>query len=256
MDTEILIQLAKLLIVPVTVLIVVIAFRPLLRDVISRATAIKVSRIDFSEIDGEAGSPSISDFGASDRPISPRDVAETSKEKIEKLRLALEAEQVNQMIAYHANSLAQSKISFWFSIAAATLGFLVIIMGVAFVITGGLGTGSILTVVSGTIIDAVAALFFTQSSQARKSMTEFFDKLRTDRQFNESLRMAESIEELEIKSVLKAQLSLFFAGYPSGGASDKFFDRVRQKLKVANGSPMDQVPNTALQGTRDEAARP
>jgi Cyanobacterial TRADD-N associated 2-Transmembrane domain len=227
MDISILLDFAKLLIVPLTVSIVAFALRPLLRVVIDRATAVKFSRIDFTKIDDGEETPSIADVGISDRYLLPRNIEDTPKDKIEKLRLALETEQINQLIAYHANSLAQSKISFWFSLGAATLGFLVIIMGVMFVVTGGIGSGSILTVTSGTIIDAVAALFFAQSTQARKSMTEFFDKLRIDRQFNESLRLAESMRDGEIKNILKAQLSLFFAGYPSGGASDKFFERVR-----------------------------
>ncbi|NTU74392.1 hypothetical protein HGB07_09765 [Candidatus Roizmanbacteria bacterium] len=43
-------------------------------------------------------------------------ITDSSKEKLEKLRLLLESEQVNQIVQYHAQSLAQSRISFWFSI--------------------------------------------------------------------------------------------------------------------------------------------
>jgi hypothetical protein len=98
---------------------------------------------------------------------------ETSLEKLEKLRMLLESEQINQLIQYHANSLAQSQISFNFSIGAASLGFLVIILGVVLVLFNSVSSASYLSIASGAIIDAVAALFFVQSNQARKSMTEF-----------------------------------------------------------------------------------
>jgi hypothetical protein len=137
---------------------------------------------------------------------------EESKEKLENIRLALEAEQVNQLIQYHSNSLAQSQLSFRFSIAAACAGFLIIILGAIQLYFVKEAQGPILTLVAGTIIDAVAALFFTQSNQARKSMTEFFDKLRLDRQFNESLRLCESISDVKMQSEIKAQLCLYFAG--------------------------------------------
>lgn len=137
---------------------------------------------------------------------------EESREKLENIRLALEAEQVNQLIRYHANSLAQAQLSFRFSIAAACVGFLIIILGTVQVYFVKEFHAPLLTLVAGAIIDSVAALFFAQSNQARKSMTEFFDKLRVDRQFNESLRLCESIPDIKLQSEIKAQLCLYFAG--------------------------------------------
>lgn len=48
---------------------------------------------------------------------------------------------------------------------------------------------------AGTIMDAVAALFFVQSRNAQKSMGEFFDKLRRDRNHFESRKLCESIDD-------------------------------------------------------------
>jgi hypothetical protein len=71
------------------------------------------------------------------------------------------------------------------------------------------------TLVSGTVIDAVAALFFVQSNRARQLMTEFFDKLRIDRKLEESLRLANEIGDARIQASLKAVLSLSFADVDS-----------------------------------------
>jgi len=114
--------------------------------------------------------------------------------------------------AYHAQGLDQSKISFWFSLGFASLGFLVIIMGV-FLLLGesAQAAKAPFTLASGTIIDAVAALFFIQSNRARRLMTEFFDRLRIDRKLDESLRLAKEIEDENIQAVLKSILALNFA---------------------------------------------
>lgn len=45
-------------------------------------------------------------------------------------------------------------------------------------------------------------------------MTNFFDKLRLDRQFIESLRLSDSISDPKVQSLLKAQLALYFSGMP------------------------------------------
>ena len=205
----IVLDVAQILAIPVTVLIAFLLLRPFLKEFMARSTA-----VEFESLTLEL------DHGDADRtkgrtlPVSAELLAESSREKLEKLRLALESEQINQLIQYHANSLAQSKISFKFSIGAATFGFFVIVIGVGIVLLDPNSSASYLSVASGAIIDAVAALFFVQSNQARRSMTEFFDKLRVDRQFNESLRLCESIPDAKVQSMLKAQLALFFSGMP------------------------------------------
>lgn len=155
-----------------------------------------------------------------------KDIEKESKEKLEKLRLALESEQVKQTVEYHAISMRQSRISFWFSIGAASVGFFIILMGSALALGGVQSATAVITIISGIVIDAVAALFFVQSNQARRLMTDFFDKLRDDRKFNESLRLCESIELPETKANIKANLSLYFAGVTSEPLLPKIKDIV------------------------------
>ena len=233
---EIWLEVAKILIVPLTIIVLSLIFRLYLRELIGRASKIEIKSMDFHALDEFKGEGAAEEGIAS---IASRGIAEGlkegSKEKLEKLRLALETEQVSQVIQYHQNSLAQSRINFWFSIGAGTLGFLVIIIGALMAISGVQSSTSILTVVSGTIIDAIAALFFTQSNQARKLMTEFFDKLRVDRQFNESLRLCESIPDESTQSQLKARLSLFFAGVPADTVYE--FDKNTKANKSIQPTP-------------------
>ena len=69
----------------------------------------------------------------------------------------------------------------------------------------------ILNLVSGTIIEAVAALFFVQSNRARRLMVEFFDRLRADKKLDDALRLAQEIGDGHIQSRLKVLLALDFA---------------------------------------------
>jgi len=112
---------------------------------------------------------------------------------------------------YHSQGLAQSKISFWFSLIFASIGFVIIVIGILTVQKDVSIYKPIISIISGTIIDAVSALFFVQSNKARQLMTEFFDKLRADRKFEEALNLADQIPDNHLKSKLKILLSMNFA---------------------------------------------
>jgi|GEM_PF-3069450 hypothetical protein len=125
---------------------------------------------------------------------------------------------------YHAQGLAQSKISFWFSLVFSAIGFSVIIFAIGLFLRQDTFTNEPLvstlqkptyTLIAGTIIEAVAALFFVQSNRARQLMTEFFDRLRIDRKVDEALRLAAEIEDIATSSSLKAMLALSFADVQS-----------------------------------------
>jgi hypothetical protein len=119
--------------------------------------------------------------------------------------IALDATKVDE---YHRQSIAQSRISFWFSLIFASLGFLIIATSV-FTYTDKTGY---LGVVAGTIVDAIAALFFYQSNRARTLMADFFDRLRSDHKIAESLKLCADIDEGAMRDALRAKLSLHFSG--------------------------------------------
>lgn len=115
---------------------------------------------------------------------------------------------VNKFDEYHQQSISQSRISFWFSLLFASIGFVIIATSV-FTYSEKAGY---LGIVAGTIIDVVSALFFYQSNKARQLMSEFFDKLRSDRNHEESLKLCETIDNTHMRNALKLRLSLFFSG--------------------------------------------
>jgi hypothetical protein len=122
--------------------------------------------------------------------------------------------QIMLLSQYHNEGLGQSRISFWFSLLFAALGFAVILMAVVSMdrsrdmIEQG---GTFITLAAGTIIDAVSALFFVQSNKSRQLMMEFFDKLRTDRKLDESLAILDGISDPILQGKLAVLLSLNFA---------------------------------------------
>jgi hypothetical protein len=112
---------------------------------------------------------------------------------------------------YYNQALSRANISFWFSLIFASIGFGVIIL--AFVMHSKddiLSTA--IKVASGTVIDAVSALFFYQSTAAQKSMSEFFEKLRLDRLNAEARDMVGQVENVERRDQLRAQLVLKYSG--------------------------------------------
>ncbi|SRR5260221_4559169 len=120
-------------------------------------------------------------------------------------KLAITAANVDE---YHQQSISQSRISFWFSLVLATLGFIIIATSV-FTFAD---KANYLGIVAGTIVDAVAALFFHQTNRARALMADFFDRLRTDRKLEESLKLCSATSSSVLQDALRVRLALHFSG--------------------------------------------
>lgn len=111
---------------------------------------------------------------------------------------------------YHQQALSQAKVQFWFSVIAATVGFIFIIFSANSITLDQLS--SVIKIVPGVIIDAVALLFFRQAEQTRERATALYDRLRADNQMRNAKAIVESIEDIQIKSAVKAQIALHMAG--------------------------------------------
>ncbi len=128
--------------------------------------------------------------------------------------------EVEQLTNYYSQILSQSKISFWFSLVFASLGFVVIVIAAFFYTTASSGT-TIAQFVAGAIMEAVSSLFFVQSKNAQRSMAEFFDKLRSDRLHLESRKLCDDIKDGQAQDALKLHLSLHYAGVTNADAIAK-----------------------------------
>jgi hypothetical protein len=146
---------------------------------------------------------------------------------------------------YHAQGLAQSQISFWFSITFAALGFGIIAFGAtsAFLVPNTDAIRSAVPIVSGVIIDAVSGLFFVQSNRARQLMSDFFDKLRADNKLSEALRLADEITDQKVASNLRAYLSMHFAGIDVG--VDAFRSVAGLPIRVLPRGPVTQAQHAS-----------
>lgn len=111
---------------------------------------------------------------------------------------------------YHQQALSQARVQFWFSVVAASVGFLFILYSA---MTGvGSSFEVALKTVPGVVIDAVALLFFRQAEQTRERATALYDRLRTDSQMAKATHMVNSIDDMQIRSAVKAQIALHMAG--------------------------------------------
>lgn len=145
--------------------------------------------------------------------LTPADIAEGRKFVGQTLATETRGApyETEQLARYYGLVLAQSKISFWFSLLFASLGFIVIIFAVFKYSANDTG-GTVVQLIGGLVIDAVAALFFVQSRNAQKSMSEFFDKLRLDRQKLDGRALCDSIADSYAKDALRIQLALSYSG--------------------------------------------
>lgn len=142
--------------------------------------------------------------------------------------------EVTQLTNYYSQILAQSKISFWFSLVFASLGFVAILLAAFLYAEGKQGT-TIAQFIAGVIMEAVASLFFVQSRNAQESMGEFFDKLRKDRLHMESRKLCEAIDSPVVKDALKLNLSLHYAGVESAeGIAKQIFQSLKSQSSIGN----------------------
>ncbi|HEY6873144.1 MAG TPA: hypothetical protein VI298_10505 [Geobacteraceae bacterium] len=111
---------------------------------------------------------------------------------------------------YHEQALSQAKAQFWFSVVAASIGFAWILFA-----GGDIKPDNFVTVsktLPGVVMDAVAFLFFKQASETRQRATELYDRLRKDKLVSESVSLVSSIEDIRVRSAVKAQIALQMSG--------------------------------------------
>ncbi len=116
----------------------------------------------------------------------------------------------NLVSSYHQQALSQANAQFWFSVAAATVGF-----GWILYAGTGIEAANPVTAVKtlpGVVMDAVAFLFFKQASETRQRATELYDRLRRDRQSDGSVALVATIVDVKIRSAVQAQMALHMAG--------------------------------------------
>jgi hypothetical protein len=128
---------------------------------------------------------------------------------------------------------------------SASFGFIIVALAI-FSIKGESGIqnqmAAFVQLVSGTIINAVSVLFFVQTNKSRKLMSDFFDKLRSDRKINESLILVEKIPDKFIQSRAKAMMALSFVGI-----------QLDEKMLVSVLTPPDRARDAATNSSEENS---
>lgn len=112
--------------------------------------------------------------------------------------------------SYHEQRLSQSKWAFRLSFWGSILGFAVIVWCIWKSIS--INQVEWAGVISGTVIEAVSALFFYLSNKANEKITEFFKELTIDANVKDSMKLASEIKDNTIRDKLLVKLSLHLSG--------------------------------------------
>ncbi|AXI32643.1 hypothetical protein CIB87_28045 [Priestia megaterium] len=132
----------------------------------------------------------------------------------DKIELALyEHEEI--MGIHQKQALMHSRVQFYTGIIISVLGFVlfVYILFLSLDSTNNIALGIKLT--SSLIFEGIAVLFLKESHKLRESSKEYHDNLRENLRQQEAIRIANTIQNEEIRSIIQAQLSLHMVGIKS-----------------------------------------
>ena len=108
---------------------------------------------------------------------------------------------------HHEQALREANTQFWFSLIAACVGFVFIAL-TFFTSKDAEWINKLVTTIPGVIIEAVSALFFSQSKETRERSSDFLNRLREDRKFEKGVEIANTIQDESLKSKMLASIAL------------------------------------------------
>lgn len=115
---------------------------------------------------------------------------------------------------HHEQAIFQSKVQFWFSLGAAVVGFVFIIVMIS-TTTNSKWYEYLLKILPGAIIETVSILFFSQSKETREQASDFLNRLREDRQFEKGTALAAIISDEKLKDCVTAKIAMHLCGIES-----------------------------------------
>lgn len=119
----------------------------------------------------------------------------------------------------------------------ASLGFIVILVGVGFALSGNISVG-VLTSIAGAVAEGVSALFFSQNRLFMSQIAEYHKKLVSTQYLLTSISLAESLQEsskeIEIKRIIDNLL--FLSNELHGSSSDHLFHGVSVTAPTSHNS--------------------
>lgn len=113
--------------------------------------------------------------------------------------------------SYHNQAIQQANIQFWFSIIASIVGFAFIFM-IIFLEENNVWYEYILKTFPGVIVEVISALFISQAKETRERATNLFEEINYDNKIDKSVDIADTIENNDVKSEVKAKIALHIIG--------------------------------------------
>ncbi|PGL61729.1 hypothetical protein CN939_21450 [Bacillus thuringiensis] len=119
------------------------------------------------------------------------------------------------MSIHQKQALMHSRVQFYTGITMSILGFafFVYILFLSLDNSNNIALGIKLT--SSLIFEAIAVLFLKESHKSRENSKEYHDNLRESSEQQEAIKIADSIQNEEIRSIIQAQLALHMIGIKS-----------------------------------------
>lgn len=119
------------------------------------------------------------------------------------------------MNIHQKQALMHSRVQFYTGIIISIIGFaiFVCILFLSLDNSNNIALGIKLT--SSLIFEAVAVLFLKESHKLRESSKEYHDNLRESSKQQGAIKIADSIQNEEIRSIIQAQLALHMIGIKS-----------------------------------------
>ncbi|QBL93162.1 hypothetical protein KSAC_09210 [Komagataeibacter saccharivorans] len=111
---------------------------------------------------------------------------------------------------YYKTALRTANVSFVASLLFSTIGFAFILSSIYGFSTGGYN--NISKMIAGIVTNSVSAMFFVQSNRAQQRMSDFFDKLRSDRKGIDAATLLKTIGDENLRDKVKSQVILSYCG--------------------------------------------
>lgn len=126
-------------------------------------------------------------------------------------------------LAVHQNFIDQhqkqainhSRLQFYTGLIMSIIGFILIIYVVINALSSDDSLKSTITIISSIVFEGISILFLKESHKLRQSAKEYHDNLSENNRQQQAIKIAESIENIDIKSAIKAQLALHMIGIHS-----------------------------------------
>ncbi|PER60206.1 hypothetical protein CN503_25810 [Bacillus cereus] len=151
--------------------------------------------------------------------IHPKQTIEQYKqsslnEEAEKKKIELAVHQTF-MAMHQKQAIIHSRVQFYIGLLMSIVGFFLIIYVVYTALRVNNALISSISILGSLILEAISLLFLKESQKLRQSAKEYHDNLSESNRHQEAIKVSNSIEDLEIKAAIQAQMALHLIGVAS-----------------------------------------